>query len=251
MKLDSFTGPGSTPSRRRFWDKVTAAVVASQKVAGRFVTVDEHPGKGSVINTRRPTPPGTTGACCDDEGNCTITTEAECTGTFQGIGTVCDPNPCGGGCSPCAPPLFVYCSWEGDCYTGQCVDCDIDGCNADPPFGCEGEIVNCHQRFHIDTEYCCCFNGGGGYTQGGIVAIQTFDRVTCEETVVTFPGDCESANCGGFGDTGEHILSVPYVPCDSDTPGACWTTNDMCIEMLPQDCNLAGGAYQGDGTSCP
>ncbi len=59
MNLKPFTGPGSTPSRRRFWDKVTQAVIASQKVAGRFVTVDEHPGKGTVINVadnRRPTP---------------------------------------------------------------------------------------------------------------------------------------------------------------------------------------------------
>ncbi len=50
MNLAPFKGPGSTPSRRRFWDEVTNAVNASQKVAGRFVTVDEFPGKGSVIN---------------------------------------------------------------------------------------------------------------------------------------------------------------------------------------------------------
>ncbi len=70
MNLEPFTGPGSTPSRRRFWDKVTAAVIASQKLAGQFVTVDEHIGKGTVINvadtsTRRPTPPP--GVCCDTE----------------------------------------------------------------------------------------------------------------------------------------------------------------------------------------
>ncbi len=34
-----------------------------------------------------------TGACCVGE-ECTITTEAECQGTFQGVGTTCDPNPC-------------------------------------------------------------------------------------------------------------------------------------------------------------
>ncbi len=48
--MKSFTGPGSTPSRRRFWDQVTDSVNASRKIAGRFVTVDEYPGKGSVIN---------------------------------------------------------------------------------------------------------------------------------------------------------------------------------------------------------
>ncbi len=70
MNLKSFTGPGSTPSRRRFWDKVTQAVIASQKVAGRFVTTDEHPGKGTVINVadnRRPTPSGECPSCPSEE----------------------------------------------------------------------------------------------------------------------------------------------------------------------------------------
>ncbi len=53
MNLDSFTGPGSTPSRRRFWDKVTAYVIASQKVAGKNVSVSEHEGKGTLINVTR------------------------------------------------------------------------------------------------------------------------------------------------------------------------------------------------------
>jgi len=34
------------------------------------------------------------GACCDTEGGCTVTTSANCTGTWQGVGTDCDPNPC-------------------------------------------------------------------------------------------------------------------------------------------------------------
>ncbi len=67
MNLETFTGPGSTPSRRRFWDKVTQAVIASQKIAGRFVTVDEHLGKGTVINvadtSARRRPPS--GGCPD------------------------------------------------------------------------------------------------------------------------------------------------------------------------------------------
>src|SRR6267378_207059 len=50
MNLEPFTGPGSTPARRRFWEAARSAVMASQKIAGRNVTVDEHQGKGSVIN---------------------------------------------------------------------------------------------------------------------------------------------------------------------------------------------------------
>ena len=37
-----------------------------------------------------------TGACCVAGGNCVIRTEEFCTGEWQGPGTVCVPNPCGG-----------------------------------------------------------------------------------------------------------------------------------------------------------
>ncbi len=65
-----FTGPGSTPSRRRFWDCVTAAVNASRKIAGRHVTVSEHEGKGTMINvddTSARRPSGGGGGICQNE----------------------------------------------------------------------------------------------------------------------------------------------------------------------------------------
>ncbi len=62
MNLESFSGPGSTPSRRRFWDKITAAVIASQKLAGKNVSVAEHQGKGTLINVTRGRP--SVGVCC-------------------------------------------------------------------------------------------------------------------------------------------------------------------------------------------
>jgi hypothetical protein len=34
------------------------------------------------------------GACCDAAGACTVSTQAACTGTFQGGGIACSPNPC-------------------------------------------------------------------------------------------------------------------------------------------------------------
>lgn len=37
-----------------------------------------------------------TGACCVAGGNCVIRTESSCTGEWQGPGSVCVPNPCGG-----------------------------------------------------------------------------------------------------------------------------------------------------------
>ncbi len=78
MNLESFSGEGSTPSRRRFWDKVTQAVIASQKIAGKNVTCDEHQGTGTVVNVadnRRPT-----GACQITFSGITL-----CTGCIDGL----------------------------------------------------------------------------------------------------------------------------------------------------------------------
>ncbi len=100
MNLDSFTGPGSTPSRRRFWDKIQQAVTAAQKKAGRNSSVDEREGEGTVINFPDQTPSTVMGACCID-GVCSVTTEADCIeagGTYQGNGVPCDPDPCAEDC---------------------------------------------------------------------------------------------------------------------------------------------------------
>ncbi|MEZ4654429.1 MAG: hypothetical protein R3E12_12780 [Candidatus Eisenbacteria bacterium] len=34
------------------------------------------------------------GACCFSDGSCMETSATECSGEYQGDGTVCDPNPC-------------------------------------------------------------------------------------------------------------------------------------------------------------
>ncbi len=169
MNLEPFTGPGSTPSRRRFWDKVTAYVIASQKVAGKNVSVSEHQAMGTLVNVTRGRGV-TTGACCDDEGNCTITTEEECTGIFQGIGTTCDPNPCQGCC--CGIPFcdegLIVCDSEpgSEFITGistlagcnavggrfilgaEHEGCNLGECNTEPGWVC------------CDPEQFCCLFGG-------------------------------------------------------------------------------------------
>src|SRR5258708_23048010 len=49
VTFDPFTGPGSTPARRRFWDNVMIAAHASRKLPGQNVKVYEDP-TGSVIS---------------------------------------------------------------------------------------------------------------------------------------------------------------------------------------------------------
>jgi len=71
------------------------------------------------------------GACCDDLGNCTQTTEQDCPGTWF-ASTSCDPNPC-----PPPPPCTLSCPTNGipegepDCYNGY-EDNYNGGCNSTP-----------------------------------------------------------------------------------------------------------------------
>jgi len=73
------------------------------------------------------------GACCDDQGGCTQTTEQDCMGTIWLEGVACDPNPC-----PQAPPCTLSCPTNGipegepDCFDGY-VDNYNGGCNSSPP----------------------------------------------------------------------------------------------------------------------
>src|SRR6266446_6843077 len=50
MKNEPPPQSGSTDSRRTFWNKAIASVMAAQKTAGRHVTVSEHKGMGTFIN---------------------------------------------------------------------------------------------------------------------------------------------------------------------------------------------------------
>ncbi len=183
MNLKPFTGPGSTPSRRRFWDQVTQSVIASRKVAGRHVTVDEHIGKGTVINvddtsSRRPPPIGPTGACCID-GECSILSADDCAtagGIYQGDETPCSPTPCMGCC--CGIPFCdegsVVCGFS-EWVTGfttlfQCNEIGgrfIPGATdcIGPPALCETEPGwNCCDPEPL--QFCCDFGGGDFECQG-------------------------------------------------------------------------------------
>jgi hypothetical protein len=138
MKLEPFTDSGSTPKRRRFWNEVRAAVISSTKLAGRHVSVDEHPGKGSVINVydtsaRRtgPAPPIGGACCCIDvggsvcqDGSTGITTEADCI-TYCGAmtplwspGATCYPTTGSDCAGACCIGGVCYCASEANCISG-------------------------------------------------------------------------------------------------------------------------------------
>ncbi len=214
MNLKPFTGPGSTPSRRRFWDQVTEAVIASQKVAGHNVTTDEHEGMGTFVNvedsnSRRtkappapPTPSGKTGACCFSDV-CEVRTQSECEdadGVYMGDGVPCDPNPC---CTTCGP-LFVGppCSVIfGEYWTIQ--NCDNT---------CGGEMfTDPSTSFMRHVAYCTTSGEGCSIQSTNCVTVRNLD--TCED-VLTGP-------CDGICPDGQTIIdevSVVWVPCPELSP---------------------------------
>ncbi len=214
MNLESFTGPGSTPSRRRFWDKITAAVIASQKVAGRNISVSEHQGQGTIINALRLRSSSDTGACCID-GDCSITTEGDCAGTFQGVGTVCDPTPCQGCC----------CSYDGQSYSTR-VECEslLEGHFTPDPAG-GGEC--CANR----CIGACCDSDLGPCNNVG-------NHFTCDEHDGTWMGAdmaCDFVD-GNF--------VCPPVPNGACCGFGCGNNVSQFV------CEDGGGIYLGDGTDC-
>lgn len=83
-----------------------------------------------------------TGACCYADGHCTLTTQADCVatnGTYQGDGTLCDPNPCPqpltGACCvglDCSIQTQAACQTAGGQYMGDGTTCDPNPCNNTP-----------------------------------------------------------------------------------------------------------------------
>lgn len=169
---DEFTKQGGfnpfPPRWERWLSSVRASILSSQPQAGRHVSVDEHPGKGTVINVddtsaRRPGPPTpATGACCRGT-DCTIETQASCEsdgGVYQGDGTPCDPNPCSTGAC-CTDGICTDgvtrddCEGGGGLYLGNGSTCEPVDCTCCPilarfntitfsgqVIGCDGGIID-------------------------------------------------------------------------------------------------------------
>ncbi len=227
MKLEPFTGPGSTPSRRRFWDKVAEVVFASQKVAGDNVTVDEHQNSGTVINVPFPergrAPVATIGACCYNDGTCDDLTEADCNdaeGNWQGPGTTCadDPNPCLGAC----------CEGEGGttCVEDSTPDSCADDGGTFQDFGSTCDPNPCG-----DTGACCFPDGSCSVITSG----------ECSDSGGIFQGggsDCDSVTCNPF------LTSCP----------SC-TSVDIEFIGIQTDCgcipNGIGGSFNVEGPISP
>ncbi len=103
-------GPITVPAFGAPPNDVYSAFVEINVAAGAFVGssaeafIDDVSINGTVVGGVQ------TGACCI-ANVCSQATQAECTGTFQGNGTTCSPDPC-------APPVVgACCAASGSCTT--------------------------------------------------------------------------------------------------------------------------------------
>lgn len=141
-----------------------------------------------------------TGACCIDSA-CSILTPADCesaTGTFQGLGTTCDPDPCAptGACcvgEDCSIHTASDCSDMGGVYQGDDSPCSPNPCG--PCAGTEaGDVICCwtytdeggsdhfccqsnppetvcedpYVQVGVQPDVCCPSGGGGGCYPDGL-----------------------------------------------------------------------------------
>ncbi len=266
MNLKPFKGAGSTPSRRRFWDQIYQSVVASRKVGGRNVTVDEHQGLGTLINVadvgarRQPTgqgggggpPPVATGACCED-GECSITTESDCEGQWQGSDTTCED-------VDCTQATTGACCIGEDCTTETPGDCtDMGGTY-------QGDDTICDPNPCPDSCSCAftAFDGSGrlfltatvtstGHCTGNICDWSATSVVKCDHGVQSIVS-CSGSITGPFGtyswvSGGTNYELNNYVPNYSGP--FCGTANDPCINASTcSGFTVNSATNQTAGTGC-
>ncbi len=198
------------------------------------------------------------GACCVDFDDgplqydaCDITFETHCGGAFQGDGTVCTTEACclpGGFCqdadpacctassgSPAGPGSMCATTDCGPFFGACCFDIDdgplqYDSCTILEQFECElqggvfqGDASTC-------TTAACCLPGG---------ACQNADPECCIASggVPSFDGSiCGLAAC----DLGACCFDIDDGPLQYDA----------CIVIPEEQCEPAGGIFQGQNTAC-
>ncbi|MEK6644012.1 MAG: multicopper oxidase domain-containing protein [Planctomycetota bacterium] len=107
-------------------------------------------------SSRRPrlninfTPPVINGACCLGDGSCQVLTQSNCTsqsGTYQGNGTTCTPNPC-------MQPTGACCFADGSCQVLTSAAC------AAAIGTYQGNGTNCTPNLCPQPTGACCLNSG-------------------------------------------------------------------------------------------
>ncbi len=134
-----FTIPSSGPFERAAGPGVPAnahivtlnTATPGTRTATLTITTDDPENPTRVLTFTANITAATTGACCVSAGTCTSTTPAGCSAAFQGLGTVCNPNPCPqptGAC--CAPAGTCTITSQATCTNAYQGDASV--CNPNP-----------------------------------------------------------------------------------------------------------------------
>ncbi len=195
-----------------------------------------------------------TGACCDEDGSCTETTLDGCSGTFQGYGTDCDPNPC-----PTPPPPTGACcvgtdcsiTTEDDCtgmggtYQGDDTTCDPNPCEGVIPspccdgFGFSG-FIDPTTKFLKHTKHYTYSDSDGPpglncMSSWDYTTIYTINPTTCEITIECFGSGSISGDL--FPDGGVTWTWIPNVFTDCN----CSPTTPSGFVCAPCNFNSCSG----------
>lgn len=269
-------------------------VVSADLAPGTYVAFAAFPGgsglpNGSSIlyNATLRIGGQTPGACCDFDGNCFETIEADCTGFFT-PNAVCADVQCLS--VPCPDGALIEGGGFGEELFNGYNDNLNSGCNSDSGIA----VVD----FPVCGDVWCGTSGNHTNSAGGQVrdtdwyqfdVFETTDinwRVTATFDALSFiiqagaPGDectfgpLQQAATGAAGETFDNIATLgpgtyflfvstqafegtppnaPYVAeviCLEAQVQACCFGDGSCEELLAPDCSAAGGVPQGEGVLC-
>jgi hypothetical protein len=202
----------------------------------------EPDGYGYRVHVPSPNMP--TGACCYLNGDCAITTEADCAGLWLGPGTTCDQcPPANDFCltqMPVAEGVYNFdttnATFDGPgwCMVGPNLwYCYVPTCSGAATISLAGSAYNTMLAVYHD---CYCYPAQA--------MMMCCVPVQC--TIAVQQGHGYLIEVGGIaGASGPGVLTIT---CNAT--GACCFAGSHC-EILPADeCTLAGGTFKGPGTTC-
>ncbi|MCH8152215.1 MAG: hypothetical protein IH830_07565 [Planctomycetes bacterium] len=200
------------------------------------------------------------GACCFDDGTCTVDTESGCNavgGSYQGDGSNCSPNLCPqptGACcfadGTCTVDTQSGCTAVGGSYQGDDISCSPKTCPL-PSIG----ACCVPDNFCVETTPNSCSGLNGTYQGDGTTCLPDDPCVPLTGACCVPDGSCgvvtlELCDLVGGNYQGDGSDCSPN-PCPPPTTGACCFNDGSCQDGLTDtDCPAAGGTYQGDGSVC-
>ena len=170
-----------------------------------------------------------TGSCCDSDGACTVTIEAECLVGAWMLDGICEPNPC--------PQPGTCCANDGSCAITLEADC-IDGAwtagqTCDPNFCPQpGACCRADTSCSFILEATCV---DGAWTEGEECTLANCPSADCNQNGIRDDQDIAgdtSDDCNGNG-----------VPDECDIAGAGTTTVFAEGMNVPEDIVASQGDY--------